>query len=373
MPGLPVLPPAGALIELVVLVSLILLADWEFPAFDISNLEPSPYWLPVLLLSLQYGTVAGLLAAAAATACYVFNGVAEQAVGENYFTFLLRIWALPILWIGVALVLGQFRLRQIAEKQELRVNLAKRSAEARNLAIYADDLAARVQRLEREIATQLAAPNPPILDALAQFVRSPGEGGDPFAALTSVVWPDAQVSVFAVSPAGCSAVATSGWPQTASWATDVAAAHPLYRAIVSERRAVSILKTGDELVLSGHGVAACAILTPDGARVAGMLKIESIDPKLLTRQTQSHMDLIARLVAPILAAHMSTEPRVVVDNTERHSAAEQQDAARKLTRGWTSYAWHAVRAQTEATASIGNEPQSLGDGPERAVRPKRLN
>ncbi len=114
---LPVLPPVGAFVELVLVMGLIYLVSYLIPGIDLATLEPSPFWVPVLLLSLQYGTVAGLLAAAVATLAYTINGLPEQAIGENLFAFLLRIWALPILWIGVALVLGQFRLRQIEVKQ----------------------------------------------------------------------------------------------------------------------------------------------------------------------------------------------------------------------------------------------------------------
>lgn len=331
--GLPVLPPPGAMIELAVLMALIVAIDWAFPALNFTQLEPSPFWLPVLLLSLQYGTVAGLLAAAATTAAYVFNGVAEQAVGENFFSYLLRIWALPILWIGVALVLGQFRLRQIAEKQELRQNLAKRTAEAESITIYANDLAARCRRLERQLTTRTQAPVKPVLDALSKFA---GPAIDIAAALntvTATLWPGAQVSVFAVTNTGFEAIGTSGWPVTASWATEISASHPLYRAMVSERRPVSVLFSGDEAVLSGHGMAAHPILTPDGNGVLGMFKIESIDPAFLDAASVSHQSLIARLLAMVLF-----EPRITVAN-DVVGNVQNDPLPSRLRRGWGLQHW----------------------------------
>ena len=38
----------------------------------------------------------------------MFNGVAEQAVGENFFSYLLRIWALPTCGLAWRLFLGNF-------------------------------------------------------------------------------------------------------------------------------------------------------------------------------------------------------------------------------------------------------------------------
>ncbi|MEQ1671020.1 MAG: hypothetical protein ABL893_09190 [Hyphomicrobium sp.] len=347
--GLPVLPPPGALIELGVLMAMIVIIDAAFPSLGFSSLEPSPFWLPVLLLSLQYGTIAGLMAAAAATAIYVFNGVAEQAVGENFFTYLLRIWALPILWIGVALVLGQFRLRQIAEKQRVRQALIQRTGEAQHLAAYASDLEARCQRLERQLTTRLAAPVKPVLDALAPMAEPSISVDGALETITRMLWPGAQVSVFAVTPNGLDVASRSGWGDTAPWATGIAAAHPLYRAVVGDRRTVSMLNTGDEAVLAGHGLAAHPVLTPDGNRVTAMLKIEMMDPAFLDRATPAHLALISRLLAVVLS-----EPVVRV---------EVPPAGARMSRGWKSEG--AIQSSNENaphTAKAGSRKPLRGAG-----------
>jgi hypothetical protein len=332
--------------------------DWAFPAVGFISLEPSPFWLPVLLLSLQYGTVAGLLAAAVATAAYVFNGFADQAIDENYFAYLLRIWALPILWIGVALVLGQFRLRQIAEKLQIRQDLAKRTSEAERLADYAKDLEARCQRLERELTTKSAGSVKPVLDALSAIVTGPAGIDAALDAVTNSIWPGAQVSVFAVSPASCHLAGRSGWPATASWASEIGAAHPLYRAIAGERRTVSILNRGDEAVLSGHGMAAEPILSPDGGRVVGMLKIETMDLAQLNDGISGHLALIARLLAPLLS-----EPRIAVANDQEGGDRSASKLAR-LTRGWRLQHWRA--ADDSSAGGRSHDEES-----EHPVRPKR--
>jgi polysaccharide biosynthesis protein PelD len=363
--GLPVLPPWGALVELGVLFTLIILADWAFPAIGVTALEPSPFWLPVLLLSLQYGTVAGLLAAAAAIFCYVYNGLAEQAIGENFFSYLLRIWALPILWIGVALVLGQFRLRQIAAKQELRQELTKRSIEAQTLAGYSKDLEARCQRLERQLTTRSAAPVKPVLDALMGLA---GPAVDINAALdivTRQIWPGAAVSVFSVSPSGCELIGTSGWPAETHWAKAISADHPLYKAIVAQRRPVSVINRGDEAVLAGEGIAATPILTTDGGRVVGMLKIENIDAAFLDSANDAHRALLAQLL--VIGR---SEPHVVVDN-EVHDGAASNDvrpAVARFASGWRLNHWR-IGADKKQVAEPA--PLETAEEPERSVVPLR--
>ena len=90
--------------------------DHFWPSFPtLSQMQPHFFWLPVLLLSLQYGTVSGLLAAGVAIVLTAWLGWAEQEVGENHFNYLLRISTQPMLWLVAALLLGQFRLRQIEQ------------------------------------------------------------------------------------------------------------------------------------------------------------------------------------------------------------------------------------------------------------------
>ncbi len=164
---LPVLPPAGAFAELVALFGIIHLVNFIAPDIDVLGFEPSPYWLPILLLSLQYGTVAGLLAAGLATFAYVMNGLPEQNIDEHHFAYLLRVWSLPILWIGVSLVLGQFRMRQIELKQQLKTGLRQRTKEAEALAGYVAELERRCHELERALTSRGTTGGGGVLDALA--------------------------------------------------------------------------------------------------------------------------------------------------------------------------------------------------------------
>ena len=358
----PLLPPPLALLELAAIVAAIALADWALPYLDIAALEPSPYWLPVLLLSLQYGTIAGLLAAGTATVAHVLYGFPEQIIGEDLFTYYLRIWALPMLWIGVALVLGQFRLRQIEAKANLQRDLAQRTAESQGLATYARDLEMRCQKLERHLsAGKSAAPTAP-LDALSSLVRAPVDLTEALLNLTRTVLQGASVSISTVTPAGFEVVASSGWPDAPSWSPDVPASHPLYRALVTERRTVTVLTTGDEAVLAGQGLAAAPILVPETGRVIGIVKLEAADARLVTRATPEHLALIARLAAPALA-----ELRVVVDNSGRDARAHAAPPSR-IMRGWRQLPWHGAASPASGAASETAVPS---DASERPPWPKR--
>ena len=338
---LPILPPLEALLELAVLLGLIALIDWLMPSVDVASLEPSPYWIPVLLLSLQYGTVAGLLAAAAATAAYVLNGFPELGIGENLFTYLLRVWALPILWIGVSLLVGQFRLRQIEVKQELKHQLTQRQAERDSLASYASDLEARCQRLERHMTARGPATGGALLDALNELQDPAANLAEAFGAAARAAFPGGQLSVFAAMPTGFEGVVQAGWPDNAPWRSEIPASDALYRAIVSDRRAPCALTVGDEFILGREGFAAHPIFAPETGRVIGMVKLEHADPQLLTAATVGRLSIIAGAMAAPLA-----EPRMVVNNDPSSAAAPA-----RLTRGWRHLSWRKA-----AAAQAGADP-----------------
>ena len=353
---LPVLPPVGALLELVALTALILAVDWMLPNVDLADVEPSPYWLPVLLLSLQYGTVAGLLAAAVATAAYIFNGFPEQAIGENLFSYLLRIWALPMLWVGASLILGQFRLRQIEVKQRLKRDLDQRSLEASSLAGYNKELEARCHRLERELAVTATGHPGEVLKALSHLSASGGLETN-FERFCTDVFPGAELSVFAATPFGFSCVATSGWANDAPWLTEFTATHALARSIMAERRAISVLKSGDEAILGNQGLVVQPVASGDGSRVVGFIKLESSGPAHIDADTPARLSVISRLIAAQLA-----EPRVVVSNTVRDTADAGGSKAAELTKGWRHTSWRVISADEDASSEV--EPGS---------RPSRRN
>ena len=339
---LPVLPPLGALVELAALVAVIQFADWVLPGIDAATLEPSPYWIPVLLLSLQYGTVAGLLAAVAATLAHILNGFPDQGIGENLFTYLLRIWALPILWIGVSLLVGQFRLRQIEVKQELQHKLTERTKERDSLASYSAGLQSRCTRLERDIATRTSSPTGVMLEALAHLDNPAADLASVLSAIARQAFPEGALSVFTATANGLDVIADSGWDKGTGWAGHIAAGQPLYRAIMAERRALSVLNRGDDLVLQAQGLAAQPVFGPDSGRVIGMVKLEHARPADIAPATLDRLEVIARLVAPRLA-----EPRIVVDNGERPSQITGAQSSR-VAGGWRQISWRRTASPASA-------------------------
>lgn len=301
--NLPVLPPLIAITEIAAFALGLVVIDRLWPAFAILDVQPNPLWVPVLLVSLQYGTVSGLLAAAAAIVVTMVKGAPEQDVEENLFTYLMRIWAEPILWLSGAVLLGQFRMRQLAERQELRRKVEELSVQRTTLAGYASSLRERCEAMERELVTRPEGASLLLLSGLAALASGETELAPAFARAVAEAFPGAQASVFAVDDLALRRLADTGWPQGAPWQTEIARTHPLYRATVEQGRALSVLHGGDEVLLDGEGLAAVPVRADGSGRVVGLLKLEQVEPAWLTEATLPAL----RLIAMALAARLEVE------------------------------------------------------------------
>lgn len=323
--GLPLLPPASGLIELVVLTALIVLVDRIVPDVEFSDIQPNPFWLPVLLLSLQYGTVSGLLAAGVALLVTVLSGLPQEGVGENHFNYALRVYTQPILWFAAAVILGQFRMRQISAKAALRKEVDELTVSRATLADYSVSLRERCDRLERERAGASYSPALHLLDHLNAIGDSSAALEDAFARLMTSAFPGSSASVFLCAESRLSLVAASGWPQEAHWQRELGVADPLYRAIVSEGVPVSVLVAGDEHRLGGQGLVAVPLrVAGRTSAVIGMVKLESCEPADLDTATPRALEAIASVLARRYA-----EPDVAAGNTGvPGSLAEVLEASR---------------------------------------------
>ncbi len=302
--GLQILPPLTAVIELVVMVAALLAIDWIWPALDINALQPNPYWLPVLLLTLQYGTASGTLAVIVAIAAYFsFVTLPEQGVGENEFAYRLRILAQPILWIAAAVLLGQFRMLQISAKRELRQRLGELETQRDTLADYANRLRGRCDVLERDIASRPFYAGIAVLDSLAALRAPSGDAASRIADCLAAAFPGAAISLFVREGSALRQSVTTGWPASATWARQLAGTHSLARGILVSRSSLSVLNAADELVLDHQGLAAVPVVDQRSGHVVGMVKLEFGDARLISAQCLTQLEVVATAIAPHLVEH----------------------------------------------------------------------
>lgn len=299
-----VLPPRAALLEILVLLFLPAALDYFVPGFpSLADMHPHVFWLPVLLLSLQYGTISGLLTAGLAIALSAALGWPEQDVGENHFSYLLRIWSQPVLWLTAALVLGQFRTRQIERKENLIRAVAELSSQRKALADYANNLRDRCDMLEREISSRRDPAARALLNALGHLDNDAGDDIQArLADCLNISFGRCQIAIYAVDGHKLRLINRhSGRNSPIPARDEVTMSEPLAAAIVTQQRGLSVMSPGEESILGDDGVAAVPILSPDRQTVLGMLKLEAADAVELDRDIVRRLAVIADRISALMS------------------------------------------------------------------------
>lgn len=316
---LHVLPPVAALVEMLVLLVVPALLDkhWE-PFPTLSEYHPHFFWLPILLISLQYGTVSGLLSAGLAIALSAYLGWPDQEVGENHFSYLLRAWTEPVLWLMASLVLGQFRMRQIEQKRDLALQVDELSSQRKALADYATNLRTRCDALEREIARRRDPSARAMLNALGELHL--GDVQQRLDTCLKVAFGgDCTIGIYSLDAQGFRLAYRHGAGLARSTARDqYDAGDPLFKAIALDGRSLSVLQAGDEATLKHEGLGAVPILAaPGSSEIIGMVKLEMGEPAEIDRQTISRLAVLAQHVAPMLTPQGRTAYAVAFSEAKR--------------------------------------------------------
>lgn len=159
--------------EMLILFAALLAIDQALLSGDaFSGVNPNPYWLPVLMLAMTYGTGMGLSAAFIATVIWLSAPHSWDGETDHLGT-QLRLSLLPMLWMVVALAVGEVtasRKAQIAgherRYQAMERNWEKMADAFARLAKTNRTLQIRIATEERTVgqaisaALGLAEPNP---------------------------------------------------------------------------------------------------------------------------------------------------------------------------------------------------------------------
>ncbi len=241
------------------------------------GMHPHPFWIVVLLMIVQYGTIEALLATFFSTVCLYFWNMPTQLVEETAFDYQFRVSFTPFLWFSASFALGELRMRlqgQLDEMKQQRDDAKEHSrAIAKNYEILKtvkENLESRMAGQVRTIAAtyetlkELESLNPvQILTGLKNVVKT-------------ALSPN-KFSVFASGPNGLEATTSHGWELTDTYLRRFDLDHPIYQEVVINKRMISVINKEDQVSLSGEGVMAAPLIDTHNGEVFGMLKLEEID------------------------------------------------------------------------------------------------
>ena len=235
----------------------------------------------------------------------------------------------------MALRVGQFRMRQIAAKQELhRLNEALSSQRA-DLAAHCAGLRQRCEILDRELATRREAEPFSGLTAVA-VARARMAGGGPPPALSEILailvpaaFPGARADVFlADAEGGVSRVASFPSRGDAAASMTLPGGHPLVRAVVGRGESAMALDRDGERKLIGVALAAVPVRDATGT-IAGLLTLDGAPPAALSKSGVDALSVVADVIGLALSGDLrsgSAVPRAAVPEL---ASVPARDAARQ--------------------------------------------
>jgi hypothetical protein len=113
---------------------------------------PHPFWVPVLLMSGQYGIMGGLFSAIAASAALYIDGLPPQSAAQDFYAYAGAVAAQPSAWFATALVLGGLRTLHIHHQGRLQDRLEQSQLAAGDLGDGLEHALQEIERLEQRIA-----------------------------------------------------------------------------------------------------------------------------------------------------------------------------------------------------------------------------
>ncbi|AUG51449.1 hypothetical protein [Thalassospira marina] len=305
----------SALIELAVFMALFIFVDYAFGTGDrFWSIAPHPLWAVVILLSVQYGTSAGLIAAIACSIAILSGHLPEQNVDQDYYDYLLYVGWRPILWMLTGLFLGELRRRQLVQNAELRASLAQTELREETLSKAYASTMERVHFLERQIATQ--AQTVLTVFRAAQNVERL-EVGDVITGIESLVeeiLAPNKFSVFVPSRNNFDALVSHGWETPTEFSRQIAGGSDLYSCLLTERRILMVTRKDDAAILGDDAIIAIPVQNSATGEILAVIRIEEIDFDKLNSSLLINANLVRQWLSNAFAKAETYENSVWVSN-----------------------------------------------------------
>ncbi len=285
--------------EFSLIAVFLIVCEWLVPGHaSLSSMNPQPFWIPVLLLSVQYGMGAGIVAAVAAFGVSVITGLPEPSASGDFYTYLMDILYEPILWSVAALVLGELRSEHLRRLEGLRMVVQESDRQRINIADYCIELQQHVSDLERQLALQGHHPLARVIQALSELGEANREElRARLAASIGAVCGGATYQVYLENSGlfeRSSVLSDHGDPaDTGPPPPGMLESVRLQAAMNKDRSVVSALSPEGSKLLEGVGVFAAPIIGPDTS-VRGVLVLDFLPPEQLDESTEIALAAVAR-------------------------------------------------------------------------------
>lgn len=284
------------------------------------DINPHPFWIPVLLIAVQYGTNEALLAALLATGFYLLGNLPPEPAGVDHYDYLYSVAIMPILWFAGAFALGELRVRHIRERDRLIQEIEESQQREDLIADSYKFVKTRKEALEVQLSGQLSSSIEAYRAAKSVETLDPKSVMQGVERLVASVMGPQKFSLYILHDNKLTATILHGWSPSDSYAQEIDNFSPLYQAIVGQQDTLVIANEDHEKTLDGQGIIAAPVMDPDAKRVVGMLKVEQMDFVALSLNTVETFRALCEWIGTALinARNYQTVRSEAIVNPERN-------------------------------------------------------
>lgn len=263
------------------------------------HIQPHPFWIVVLLISVLYGAGPGVLSAIAASCVLLWGNVPEQTLNQDMYEWFFATFKLPILWLITAIVIGKISARHIAGRNEVAQQLNEFSRRQETLMNSFQQIKTAKEKMEMRVAGQrstihrvlTAARDVESLEPIQVLERAQG-------LVKSMLEPE-EFSIFILKDHQLHLAFDNGWLESNNYQRVYRPGDELFDAIVERRQVLCIIRPADEAILNTHAVLASPLIVPESGELFGMLKIEKQRFSKLSQNTIKELSIVCEWIGSI--------------------------------------------------------------------------
>ena len=292
----------SAWIEITLFISVALLLDLSvFLGARYWDVAPHPFWILVVLISAQYGTSEGLVAATAVSAALLAGNLPTHTINQDLYTYAFEIARRPMMWLVTAVIVGELRNRHVRERDNLVGEIRKATESENRIALAYTTTRAAKEKLVGQVAGQLRTVLSTLRAVKAIEKLKPGEVLIGAVDLVDQALGPRKFSLFLLNNNVLEAAVQQGWHAEDTFSSAIRATSFLFQSVVGGRRFLCAAEALDEAMLEGQGLLAGPLIDSETGDVVGMLKLEDLDYHDLNLVTIENFKAVCDWVGTSLA------------------------------------------------------------------------
>jgi len=293
-------PETLAIIALVVAFDRFVLKSASF-----GSVNPHPFWIPVVLMAVQYGVAGSVFATVAATAALYAVAPPLQTASQDFYAYAATALALPTAWLVGALVVGGLRNLHMAHAADLKTSLDEARIAADTLNAGLDRAVAEIGRLESRIAAEAVS-----LDGVMQALANLDARDAPtlvasFGAVVRDSVGASSLTLYMQEAGSVTPIARIADGDTRGLAAAPTLSSSLLEALDPVRGAVVQSDPNARGLLPSGAACASPIISDPGIALLGVILIERLQPGQDVRRAAMRADLLGRALGKMVRAMFS--------------------------------------------------------------------